>query len=83
MPAGSGPGKVHKDANFGAWKRRSASVAQALADALALESQVLSYIRAAHRVDRAAAVAFVPYGAWLAYITVLNAQIAWRNPQAA
>lgn len=55
----------------------------ALADAIALESQVFSYIMAAGKVDRGAAAAFIPYGAWLAYATVLNAEIARRNPQAA
>lgn len=55
----------------------------ALSDAVALESQVISYIITARKVDRAAAGAFIPYGAWLAFATLLNAEIARRNPQAA
>lgn len=54
--------------------------ALALADVVALESMILSYIRAARKVDRAAANAFIPYGAWVAFATVLNAEIARRNP---
>lgn len=53
----------------------------ALADALALEGLVASYISAARKVDRAAANAFIPYGAWIAFATVLNAEIARRNPR--
>ena len=55
----------------------------ALADVLALEGMIGSYITAARKVDRAAANAFIPYGAWVAFATVLNAEIARRNPQAA
>jgi len=53
----------------------------ALADILALEGSILSYIVAARKVDRAASNAFIPYAAWVAYATVLNAEIARRNPQ--
>jgi translocator protein len=53
----------------------------ALADVLALESAILSYIKAAHRVDRGAAYAFVPYAAWVAFATVLNAEILRLNPE--
>jgi tryptophan-rich sensory protein len=53
--------------------------ALALADVLALESAILSYIKAAHRVDRPAAYAFVPYAAWVAFATVLNAEIIRLN----
>lgn len=52
----------------------------ALADVLALEGAIVSYISAAHKVDRAAAYAFVPYGAWVAFATVLNAEIIRLNP---
>ena len=55
----------------------------ALADIFALEGTISSYIAAARRVDRAAANAFLPYGAWVAFATVLNAEIARRNPQEA
>ncbi len=54
--------------------------ALALADVLALEGAILSYIKAAHRVDRGAAYAFVPYAAWVAFATVLNAEILRLNP---
>jgi len=52
----------------------------ALADILALEGAIISYITAAHKVDRAAANAFIPYGAWVAFAAVLNAEIIRRNP---
>ena len=51
----------------------------ALADIVALESQILSYINTSRKVDRAAAAAFVPYAAWVAFATVLNAEIARLN----
>jgi tryptophan-rich sensory protein len=51
----------------------------ALADSVALEGTILSYINVARKVDRAAAGAFVPYAAWVAFTTVLNAEIARRN----
>jgi translocator protein len=53
----------------------------ALADVLALERMIVSYISAARKVDRAAANAFIPYGAWVAFAAVLNAEIARLNPQ--
>jgi benzodiazapine receptor len=55
----------------------------ALADAVALESTIVTYISAAHKVDRAAAYAFIPYAAWVAYATVLNAEIIRLNPRVA
>jgi len=51
----------------------------ALADSIALEGEICSYINAARKVDRAAAAAFVPYAAWVAFATVLNAEIVRRN----
>ena len=59
-------------------QRRPAS---ALADIFMLESSIIAYISAAHKVDRAAAYAFIPYGAWVAFATVLNAEILRLNPQ--
>jgi benzodiazapine receptor len=50
----------------------------ALADSFALEGAIFSYINAARKVDPAAAGAFVPYAAWVAFTTVLNAEIARR-----
>jgi benzodiazapine receptor len=55
----------------------------ALADVIALEGMIFSYIRAAREVDRAAANAFIPYAAWVAYAGVLNAEIARMNPRQA
>jgi translocator protein len=52
----------------------------ALADILALEGTIASYMSAARKVDRAAAYAFLPYGAWVAFATALNAEIVRRNP---
>jgi len=54
----------------------------AIADVVALEGSIFAYISAARKVDRAAANAFIPYAAWVAFATVLNAEIARRNPQA-
>jgi translocator protein len=50
-----------------------------LSDSIALEGMIWSYISAAWKVDRAAAGAFIPYAAWVAFATVLNAEIARRN----
>ena len=50
----------------------------ALADIIALEGTIISYIAAARKVDRVAASAFVPYAAWVAFAGVLNAEIARR-----
>jgi len=55
--------------------------ALALMDVIALEKVIVSYIAAARKVDRAAASAFIPYAAWVAFATVLNAEIARRNPR--
>lgn len=53
----------------------------ALADIFALEGSIIAYIAAAHKVDRGAAYAFLPYAAWIAFATVLNAEILRMNPQ--
>jgi len=53
----------------------------ALVDVFALEGSIIAYIAAAHKVDRAAAYAFVPYAASIAFATVLNAEILRLNPQ--
>jgi translocator protein len=52
---------------------------KALADAVALEGTIFSYIVRAWKVDRAAAGAFIPYAAWVAFASVLSAEIARRN----
>ncbi len=55
--------------------------AMALADIVALEGTILSYIRAAGKVDPVAAGAFIPYAFWVAFAGILNAEIARRNPR--
>jgi translocator protein len=52
----------------------------AVGDDVALERIVLSYIAAARKVDPLAAGMFIPYAAWVAFATALNAEIARRNP---
>ena len=52
----------------------------ALADIFALEASIIGYIAAAHKVDRTTAYAFVPYATWVAFATVLNAEIVRLNP---
>ena len=53
-----------------------------LAEILLLEASSLGLIRRSARVDGAAAGMLVPYAAWTAFATVLNAAIVNRNPQA-
>jgi benzodiazapine receptor len=55
--------------------------ALALADVIALEGMIFSYMNAARKVDHAAANAFIPYAAWVAFTAVLNAEIARLNPR--
>jgi translocator protein len=50
-------------------------IVESLAGSIALETTIWSYINSAWKVDRAAAGAFVPYAAWVAFTTVLNAEI--------
>jgi len=38
-------------------------------------------MNAARKVDHAAANAFIPYAAWVAFTAVLNAEIARLNPR--
>jgi benzodiazapine receptor len=54
----------------------------ALTDSLMLEAEILSYINQARNVDPAAAAAFIPYSAWVAFAALLNAEIVRRNPDA-
>jgi benzodiazapine receptor len=53
----------------------------ALVDVIALEATIISYIAAARKIDKAAASAFIPYAAWVAFAAVLNEEIARLNPQ--
>ncbi|HZQ67934.1 MAG TPA: TspO/MBR family protein [Terriglobales bacterium] len=51
----------------------------ALLDLVAMEGLILEYISVARKVDRAAALLFVPYMAWVAFAALLNADIALLN----
>lgn len=55
---------------------------RALADVVLLESLIIRYIKAAKKVDRVAAMTFVPYATWVAFATLLNAEIVRLNPDA-
>lgn len=55
---------------------------QALMDVISLESQIVSYMLAVRDVDTAAAACFLPYAAWVAFATALNAEIVRLNPDA-
>lgn len=51
-----------------------------LATILVMLAAILLTIRAFARFDRAAALLMVPYAAWVAYVTYLNAGFLWLNP---
>lgn len=51
----------------------------ALAVVLALLATILAFIAAARRVDGVAALLFLPYAAWVAFASLLNASILWLN----
>lgn len=55
------------------------SPAAGLAGTLLLDASNLHLLRRVHRSDPAAALALVPYAAWCAFATALNADIARRN----
>jgi len=55
---------------------------KSLLDVVALEAQIVSYIRTVKEVDPAAAACFLPYAAWVGFATLLNAEIVRRNPEA-
>jgi translocator protein len=57
------------------------SAGLAVADAVALEGMIFAYIKAARKVDRGAANAFIPYAAWVAFAAVLNSEVARLNPR--
>jgi translocator protein len=52
----------------------------ALVDVTVMRSLIASYIATAYKVDRPAAIAFVPYLGWVAFATHLNREIVRRNP---
>jgi translocator protein len=54
-------------------------VIASLADSFAVQGEIWAYMNAAWKVDRVAAGAFVPYAAWVAFATILNAEIARRS----
>lgn len=51
----------------------------ALVVILALLASILAFIRLTWGFDRVAALLFVPYAAWVAFATLLNASIWWLN----
>ncbi|GAA2408399.1 tryptophan-rich sensory protein [Streptomyces glaucosporus] len=68
-----------------AWNRwffRRRSLGGGVAGTLLLDASNADLIRRTARTDRAAAAALVPYAAWCAFATVLNADIARRNAAA-
>ncbi|MEX0954406.1 MAG: TspO/MBR family protein [Rhizobiaceae bacterium] len=54
--------------------------AVALVVIAAMLAVIVSFIAAAWSEDRTAALLFLPYAAWVAFATVLNASIVWLNP---
>ncbi len=54
-----------------------------MADILSLQIAIIGYIVAARKVDKSAAVLFVPYAAWVAFAALLNEEIIRRNPSTA
>lgn len=60
---------------FFGWRKPVAS----LVDSAALLAATGQYVRHARRVDRVAAWMLAPYLGWLAFATVLNAEIVRRN----
>lgn len=61
---------------FGARRARLA-----LVDLIALDVATAAMLGAASKVDRRAAIASAPYGAWLGFATALNGAIVQRNPR--
>lgn len=55
------------------------SIGGALIIVLAMAAAVVAFIALTWRVDRAAALLFVPYLAWVSFATLLNASILWLN----
>lgn len=55
------------------------STGWALAVILALLAAIIAFIGLAWDRDRPAALLFLPYGAWVAFATLLNASIWWLN----
>lgn len=54
-------------------------IGAALAVILLLLAVILAFIAAAWRQDRVAACLFVPYAAWVAFASVLNASLLALN----
>jgi translocator protein len=52
----------------------------ALADIVVMESLIVAFIVSTQDTDRPAALCFLPYAAWVAFATLLNAEIVLRNP---
>ena len=55
------------------------NVGLALIVIVAMLGTIATFIVLARRLDRVAALLFVPYAAWVAFATLLNASILWLN----
>lgn len=53
---------------------------QALVDVVGMEGLIVGFIVSVQEIDRPAALCFVPYAAWVAFATLLNAEIVRLNP---
>jgi tryptophan-rich sensory protein len=51
----------------------------ALVEIVALFAAICGFVAYTWREDRVSALLFLPYGAWVAYATLLNAAIWWLN----
>ncbi len=55
------------------------NIALALVVVLAMLVTILTFIVLSWRVDRTAAVLFIPYACWVSFASLLNASIWWLN----
>ncbi|MFN3549595.1 MAG: TspO/MBR family protein [Mesorhizobium sp.] len=55
------------------------SIGSALVVVLAMAVAVAAFIALTWRVDRPAALLFIPYFAWVSFASLLNASILWLN----
>lgn len=52
----------------------------ALVDVIVLEGLIVGFVLTAQKVDRPAAICFLPYAGWVGFATLLNAEIVILNP---
>ncbi len=55
------------------------AVAMALVVVIAMLVSIVLFIASSWKLDRPAALLFVPYGCWVAFALCLNAAIVWLN----